>query len=252
MLLQNKISVIIITGNEEKNISDCLKSVNWADEIIIVDSESTDSTVKVAKEFTEKVYVRKWEGYAPQKSYALNLATNEWILSLDADERVTTRLSDEIMNLNLNESDIAAFKIHRENYFLGKKITTCGWGNDYQLRLFRKSKTKLNSRLVHEGFIVDGTISTLKNSILHYSYLNLKDGFKKINEYSTLEANEKYERKKVTYISIVFYPFIAFFQHYFLKSGFKDGKHGLMISLMHAVTKLQMQMKMWELKDKVK
>lgn len=246
--MQNKISVIIITGNEEKNIRDCLKSVSWADEIIVVDSESKDLTVNIAKEFTDKVFIHKWEGFALQKSYALNLAKNEWILSLDADERVTPELADEIQNIDLSESKFDAYKIHRDNYFIGKKITSCGWGNDYQLRLFKKSKTKLTDRLVHEGFIVEGIVFKLKNSMIHYSYVNLKDGFKKINKYSTLEANEKYLHKKVTGISIVFKPMIAFLQHFVFRKGFTDGKHGLMVSLMHAITKLQVQMKMWELK----
>jgi len=246
----NKISVIIITGNEEKNISDCLKSVSWADEIIVVDSESEDATVQIAKEFTDKVFISKWEGYAKQKTYALSLAYNEWVLSLDADERVTPALADEILSMEFSNNIFDAYKIHRENYFLGKKISTCGWQNDYQLRLFRKSKTKLTDRLVHEGFIVDGEISQLKNAITHYSYLNLKDGFNKINEYSTLEANEKYKRKKVNGFTIVFFPVLAFLQHYLIRKGFMDGKHGLMISLMHAMTKLQVQMKMWEIKNK--
>jgi hypothetical protein len=246
--MQNKISVIIITGNEEKNIRDCLKSVSWADEIIVVDSESTDLTVKIVKEFTEKVFIHKWEGFALQKSYALNLAKNDWILSLDADERVTPELAKEIQDLNLSESKFEAFKIHRENHFIGKKITSCGWENDYQLRLFNKSKTKLTDRLVHEGFVVEGNVSKLENSMTHYSYLNLKDGFNKINEYSSLEANEKYVRKKVTGLSIVVKPIIAFMQHYLFRKGFTDGKHGLMVSLMHGITKLQVQMKMWEIK----
>ena len=246
--MQNKISVIIITGNEEKNIKDCLESVKWADEIIVVDSESKDKTVEIAKEFTNKVVIHKWEGYAAQKSFALNLAGNEWILSLDADERVTPELAEEIKNLDLSNQNIDAFKIHRDNYFLGKKITSCGWETDYQLRLFKKSKTKLTDRLVHEGFVVDGSISTLNNSITHYSYTSLKEGFKKINEYSTLEANEKYLKKNVNLFTILFVPFIAFLQHYVFRKGFTDGKYGLMVSLMHAITKMQVQMKMWELK----
>jgi glycosyltransferase involved in cell wall biosynthesis len=246
--MQNKISVIIITGNEEKNLRDCLISVNWADEIIVVDSESTDSTVKIAKEFTDKVFIRKWDGFVPQKTYALSLAKNDWILSLDADERVTPELANEISSMNLASNKFDAYKIHRDNYFIGKKITSCGWGSDYQLRLFKKSKIKLTDRLVHERFIVEGNVFKLKNSMTHYSYLNLKDGFKKINEYSTLEANEKYLKKRVAGISIVFKPVIAFLHHYLLKKGFADGKHGLIVSLMHAMTKLQVQMKMWELK----
>ncbi len=243
---KNKISVTIITGNEEDNIRECLESVKWADEIIVVDSESSDKTVEIAKEYTDKVFIHKWEGYASQKNYALNLATNDWILSIDADERVTPGLAEEMLNSSLDEHN--GYKIRRENYFIGKKITGCGWGNDYQVRLFKKNKTRLSDRLVHEGFIVVGSVAKLQNSLIHYSYRNLKDGFSKINEYSTLEANEKVTRKNVTGFRVVFFPVWAFLQHYFVRKGYKDGKHGLMVSLMHAMTKLQVYMKIWEIK----
>ena len=252
MQTQNKISVVIITGNEENNIKDCLKSATWANEIIVVDSESTDKTVELAKEFTDKVYIHKWQGYSAQKTLAIGYAKNEWVVSLDADERITKALADEILNYDLENIKFDAFKMRRENYFLGKKINYCGWGNDYQLRLFKKSKTILNNRMVHEGFIVDGKISQLNNSIIHYSYKNLKDGFNKINEYSSLEAEEKNKSRKITALRIVLYPIIAFIQHYFLRSGFRDGKHGLLISLMHAITKLQVQMKIWEIQNQYK
>ncbi len=252
MYTQNKISVVIITGNEENNIKDCLKSATWADEIIVVDSESTDKTVELVKGFTDKIYIQKWLGHSAQKTLAIGYAKNEWVVSLDADERFTKALADETLNYDLQNTKFDAFKIRRENYFLGKKINYCGWGNDYQLKLFRKSKTTLNNRMVHEDFIVDGQISQLNNSIIHYSYKNLKDGFNKINEYSSLEAEEKNKRKKITTLRIVLYPIVAFIQHYFLRSGFRDGKHGLMISLMHAITKLQVQMKIWEIQNRYK
>ena len=115
----NKVSVTVITKDEEKNISDCLKSVEWADEIIVVDSESTDRTVELAKQFTDKIFIRKWEGYVPQKRYALSLAANEWVLSLDADERITPELKDEIFNLS--PGDFSGFKIRRKNFLIRKK-----------------------------------------------------------------------------------------------------------------------------------
>ena len=246
MLTKNKISVIIITGNEEKNLRDCLISVKWADEIIVVDCESKDRTVEIAKEFTDKVYTHKWQGYAAQKNYALSLTSNDWVLSLDADERIKKDLAEEIINKDFSNSD--GYYIHRENYFLGKIITGCGWGTDYQLRLFKKSKTTLSERLVHEKFNVDGEVDRLKNSIIHYSYTSLADGFNKINHYSTLKAQEKSSKEKATAFKIIFIPLIAFIQHYFIRRGIKDGKHGLMVSLMHAVTKLQEYMKIWEIK----
>ena len=243
---KNKISVTIITGNEEVNIRECLESVKWADEIIVVDSESTDKTVEIANSFTEKVFIRKWEGYASQKNFAMEQAANEWVLSIDADERATKELSEEILTLNFADYD--GFKIKRDNYFIGKQITGCGWGNDYQVRLFNKNKTKLSDRLVHEGFVVNGKLGSLKNSMIHYSYRNLKDGFSKINEYSSLEANEKAKRKRITGLRLVFFPVWAFIQHFFIRKGFKDGRHGLIVSLMHAMTKLQVYMKIWEIK----
>lgn len=244
----NKISVIIITKNEARNIGDCLESVKWADEIIVVDSGSEDETISIAKRFTDKVLINEWKGFAQQKSFAMAQATNEWILSIDADERVTDKLKDEILNSQLNEFD--GYKIKRENYFLGKLIRGCGWGNDYQLRLFRKSKTKLTDRLVHEGFEVEGKMGQLKNSMLHFSYRNFSDAITKINHYSTLEAIEKQNRKKVNAFTIVVTPVIAFLQHFFLRKGFIDGIYGLFVSIMHAITKLQVQLKIWELKNR--
>lgn len=244
----NKLSVIIITKNESQNIKDCLESVKWADEIIVIDSGSTDDTVEIAKQYTEKVIYNEWKGYAIQKNYALQLAKNEWVLSLDADERVTESLRNEISNTDLEKFD--GYRIKRDNFFLGKIIRGCGWGNDYQLRLFRKSKTTLTKRLVHEGFYVEGRISKLKSTMLHYSYRNFKDAFDKINYYSTLEAVEKQNRKKVNALSIFITPVIAFLQHFIIRRGYIDGIYGMFVSILNAYTKLQVQLKIWELKNK--
>lgn len=246
MHTQNKISVVIITGNEENNIKDCLKSVSWADEIIVVDSESNDETVIIAKEFTDKVFIKKWEGYANQKNYTLSLAKNEWVLSLDADERISEELAKEILNSDLNRYE--GYYIKRDNYFLGKLIRGGGWGNDMQLRLFKKSVTGLSSRMVHEKFVVKGSTSTLKNSFKHYSYKNLKDAFIKINNYSTLEAIEKADKKTVNIFSLIVSPPIYFIHHFILRKGFIDGIYGLIISYMHMITKLQVQLKILEIK----
>jgi glycosyltransferase involved in cell wall biosynthesis len=250
MHTQNKISVVIITGNEENNIKDCLKSAKWADEIIVVDSESTDSTVQIAKEFTDKVVVHKWEGYASQKAFAISLSKNEWVLSLDADERVTESLAKEILETELTPYN--GYYIKRDNFFLGKLIRGCGWGNDLQLRLFKKSETKLSDRMVHEKFIVNGSTSKLKNSFSHYSYTNLKDAFVKINNYSTLEANEKVGKKTVNLFTLLFSPPFYFLHHLIIRKGFLDGIYGVIISYMHMLTKLQVQLKIMEIKKNKK
>jgi glycosyltransferase involved in cell wall biosynthesis len=242
-----KISAIVIAGTEEKNIAGCLESVRWADEIIVVNSESKDRTVEIARGFTNRVFVRKWEGYASQKNFSLQQAMNEWVLSLDADERVSPELRDEIANLDFSAAD--GFYIPRRNYFLNKVIRSCGWGHDFQLRLFRKSRTSLSQRLVHEGFVVDGKLESLKGELIHYTHTSITRTLEKINEYSTLEAAEKSKRMKMNGAKILIEPVWAFFQHFVIRRGFTDGVHGLMVSIIHAMTKAQTYMKIWEMQN---
>jgi glycosyltransferase involved in cell wall biosynthesis len=245
----NKISVTVITKDEEKNISDCLKSVEWADEIIVVDSESSDRTIELAKKFTDKVIIRKWEGYVPQKRHALSLASNEWILSLDADERITSELKDEI--LNLSPGDFSGFKIRRKNFLMNKEITSCGWEKDYQLRLFKKEKTDLNERLVHEKFVAQGKISTLKNPMIHFTFSSFEDYLSKINSYTSLKAQELFKKKKkVGGWTIFSHTVSAFFAFFIIRKGFKDGIYGLIISLLHSVSTMMNYIKLWELQSK--
>lgn len=245
----NKISVTIITKNEEKNISDCLKSVGWADEIIVVDSESTDKTIELAKQFTDKVFIRKWEGYVPQKRYALSLTSNEWVLSLDADERVTPELKDEI--INLVPGDFSGFKIRRKNFLMNKEITSCGWEKDFQLRLFKKAKTNLNERLVHEKFVVEGKIRSLKSPIVHFTFSSFEEYLAKINSYTSLKAQELFQKKqKVGSWTIFSHTVAAFFAFFILRKGFKDGIYGLIISLLHSYSTMMNYIKLWELQNK--
>jgi len=147
-----KITVTVITKDEEKNISECLKSVEWADEIVVIDSESSDTTVELARKFTDKVFIRKWEGYVLQKRYALSLASNEWVLSLDADERIIPELKEEI--LNLSTGDYSGFRIRRKNFLLQKEITSCGWEKDFQLRLFKKNRLILMTGLSMKNLLL--------------------------------------------------------------------------------------------------
>ncbi len=242
-----KISAIVIAGNEEKNIADCLESVKWADEIIVVDSESTDKTIEIARRYTDKVFIRKWDGYAPQKNYSMEKAGNEWVLSLDADERVSPELLEEIKALDFTRAD--GFYIPRRNYFLGKIIRSCGWSPDYQLRLFRKSRTSLTTRQVHEGFTVDGKRDYLRCELIHYTHQTISGTLAKVNEYSTLEAAEKSAKTRMTGLKLFFKPIWAFFQHFVIRRGFTDGVYGLMVSVIHAITKTQVYMKIWEMQN---
>ncbi len=247
--MKEKISAIIIAGDEEKNIRDCLESVKWCDEIILVDSESKDKTVEIAKEFTGKVFVKKWEGFAVQKRFSLEKASNEWVLSIDADERVSDGLRKEIEKLLSNEPESDGYKIPRENYFLNKPIKSCGWYPDYQLRLFKKSKTKVTDRKVHEGFVVEGRVDKLHNVLIHFTHQSISETISKINQYSTLEAEEKVNKKKAKPHQILTHPIAAFLNHFISRGGYKDGVYGLMISLIHAMTNMLTYMKLWEMQN---
>jgi glycosyltransferase involved in cell wall biosynthesis len=242
----NNISAIVITKNEEANITDCLKSISWVDEIVLVDAESTDKTVKLAQNFTAKIFVRKWEGFAKQKEFALSNVSNEWILNIDADERVTPSLKDEIINLNHDDAD--GYYLWRENYLLKKHIKSCGWDNDYQLRLVKKSKTTLTDRLVHEGFSVDGMTKRLNSRLIHYTFTSIEKTITKINHYTSLRAEELFKKNKtIGGFGIIAHGLAGFFKFFFLLRGYRDGVHGLVISLFHSITTFLSYMKLWEL-----
>jgi len=247
-----QLSVAIISFNEEKNIKECLESVKWADEIILVDSFSSDSTIEIAKNYTNKIIQRKWSGFSEQKTFALENTSNEWVLSVDSDERVTPELQNEIKKILSSEPSLDGYFIPRRNFFLGREIKNCGWYPDYQMRLFKKSKTKVDSRKVHEGFLVSGNTGRLASPFIHYTHNSLHITFKKINEYSTLEAEELYLQKKAGALNIILNPFAAFLSHYFHRKGYKEGIHGLMVSLLHAATKMLTYMKMWDLQNREK
>lgn len=247
----NNISAVIISKNEETNIAECLKSISWVSEIILVDAESTDKTLELAKNFTSKIFINKWKGFVNQKKFALDQAANEWVLNIDADERVSPLLKEEI--INLMDQDIAGYYLRRENYFLGKRIKSCGWDNDYQLRLVRKSKTQLTDRLVHEGFTVDGKTERLKNRLIHYTFTSIEKTINKINYYSSLRAEELFgKKKKVGGFTIISHGLTAFFRYFVSLRGYKDGIHGLIISLFNSFTTFLVYMKVWELQSERK
>jgi glycosyltransferase involved in cell wall biosynthesis len=240
-----KISAIIITKNEESNISDCLKSINWVDEIIVVDAKSTDKTVEIAQKYTQNIFSHEWEGFAKQKDFALSKASNEWVLSIDADERISPQLKEEI--LNLQENDTVGFYFRRENYLLKKHIKSCGWDNDYQLRLVKRSKARLTDRLVHEGFAVDGKTERLKNRLIHFTFDSIEKTIHKINHYSSLKSEELYNKNiNVGFFKILSHGVAGFFKFFIMLGGYRDGVHGLVISLFHSITTFLVYIKVWE------
>ena len=238
--MKNKLSVIIIAKNEEKNIGDCLDSISWADEIVLVDDYSDDNTHKIIKlkNYTNKIkfFKKKMdEGFGNQKNFALEKATHDWILSIDCDERVTRDLADEIKFI-LGGTYFDAYYIQRESYYCGYKIKFSGWRNDLVLRLFKKEKAEFSDRLVHEK-VIDNDLETtiLKNKLIHKSFDTHEQVLKKINFYSTLSALEMYKNKKtVNFFTIFLKTFSSFFKTFILKLGFLDGKAGFMLAISNA------------------
>ncbi len=228
------ISVIVITKNEEQRIEDCLKSVDWASEIIVVDSGSTDRTVEICRAYTDKVVVTDWPGYGAQKQRALELATGEWVLSIDADERVTPALKQEILAV-LPNTDDDAFEISFCSEYCGRKIRFGDWWNDRQAVLFRRTKGKFVSLLVHERIEIQGRIGRMKGKIHHLAFPNLQVVLKKMNDYSSWSAEQKHSQgKKGGLLKAVTHGLWAFVRGYFLRLGFLDGKEGFLLAVSNA------------------
>ncbi len=231
----NKISVAIITKNEEANIRGCLESVRWADDIVVVDSGSTDRTLEICAEFPVRVFAEEWKGFARQKNSALAKTRHEWVLSLDADERVTDKLKEEIAQaLGAKESPEGYF-LARKNFFLGKWIKHCGWYPDHNLRLFRKGRGLFEEREVHERVTIQGRIGYLKEPLEHFTYRTLSDFIQRLDRYSSLAALEmRREGRRFRRRDFFFRPPFTFFQMYLLRAGFLEGYSGLLLSVLYS------------------
>ncbi len=240
-----KISTIIITFNEEINIKDCLESVKWTDEIIVVDSFSTDNTLKICKKWGNgiKIFKRKWDGYSKQKNFGIKKTKNQWILSIDSDERITPGLANEIKHLTAGNMADAGYKIPRKNFYFKKWIRWGGNYPDYQLRLFNKKHGGFKVVPVHEGVMVKGKVSALKNPMIHLSYTCLNDYFRRVIKYTDLEKDILISKKiKINMFTlfhhIIFIPFKKFVSRFIFKLGFLDGLAGFMILKLNNITKI--------------
>ena len=228
-----KLSVIIITKNEADNIRACLDSVSWADEIVVVDSGSRDDTVGICKAMGAQVHITTdWPGFGMQKNRALSHATAEWVLSLDADERVTSELRSEIESALNDPHGHDAFRIPRQSSFCGRYMRHSGWYPDYVTRLFRRGTARFSDDLVHESLIVDGTVGTLRQPLLHETFHDLEELLTKINQYSTAGARMLSEKNKTASLKkAIGHAAWAFFRTYFLRAGFLDGREGFMLAV---------------------
>jgi glycosyltransferase involved in cell wall biosynthesis len=230
------ISVVLITLNEEKRLEAALKSVaGVASEIIVVDGQSTDGTVRVARKYTEHVFERKWAGFADQKNFANAKAASPWILSLDADERLSPELREELLALKSEgEPECAGFSVPRRVFYLGRWIRHSGWYPDRKVRLFRRDKARWEGDYVHENLALDGPVEKLRAPLHHFTYAGISDHLARINRFSDLGAQKLYaKRKKCRLVHLVGLPFGRFFKSYVLKLGFLDGFPGLVISVLN-------------------
>lgn len=241
------LSVIVITKNEEHNIEECLASISFADDIIVVDSESVDSTVQKAKKFTQNVFVKPWLGFSAAKKYGVEKAKNEWILWLDADERVMPALAEEIKSLLHENPRQAAFTVARRAYFLGKWIKHSGWYPGRVARLFHKQRAQFNDAAVHEGLEINGVIGELKNDLLHFTDPNIFHYFVKFNRYTSLASEELVKKGKIFKITdIIIRPWWQFVKMYFVRRGFLDGIQGFLLALFSSAYVFTKYAKLWE------
>ena len=245
------LSVAIITKNEEENIRDALESVKWANEIVVVDSFSADRTVEICREYTDKVYSFEWAGFSEQKNKAVSMTTNPWILVLDADERVTRELKDEILDVIKDKSSMDGYYLPRKNYFARRWIKRGGWWPDYTLRLFRREKGLFEAREVHESIKVIGSTGYLKNPIEHYTYKDIDDYLKRMQTYSTLAAKELLKKGcRANILDTIFRPPATFFRMFFLQLGMLDGIYGIILAYLYSVYTYKKYSKLRKMGDK--
>lgn len=245
----HKLSVTIITKNEAGDIEAALASVAWADEAIVIDAESTDETVALARRCGARVLIRPWPGYAAQKNFAAAQASHDWILSVDADERVTPALAEEIRRLIDTGPAHQAYRMPRVTWHLGRWIRSTDWYPDSQLRLYDRRKAEWTGRYVHEGVRVTGTIGRLRHELQHFAYRDIADHLETMNRYTTLAARQMHETgRRASAIGLALHPPFAFFRNYVLKGGFREGTAGLIISAMNAYYVLLKFAKLWEMR----
>ena len=244
------LAAVIITLNEEANLKDCLASLqDSVQQIVVLDSGSKDKTVDIAKSYgaiVETSYV--WQGFGFQKNAALDLATADWVLSIDADERLTPALAEEIRSAIANTEGATCFAMPRSSWYCGRFIEHSGWSPDYVYRLFKRGTARFSDDVVHERLIPTGSCQRLKSPLLHYSFRDFSQVLQKLDRYSTASAQQAFARgKRATMGSALGHGFWAFFRTYFLKAGFLDGAQGLALAISNAEGTYYKYLKIWQL-----
>jgi glycosyltransferase involved in cell wall biosynthesis len=244
-----KLTVTVITRNEAANIEGALDSVKWADEIVVVDSHSVDDTVAIAERHHARVSVHAWEGYSAQRNYAAEIASNDWILAIDADERVPAALAAEIQRIMREGSSLGGYRMPRVSYYLGRWIHGTDWYPDYQLRLYNRRIGRFNGKRVHESVeLTTGRPGTLEHDLQHYPYRDISDHVISIDHYTTLAAEEWFaEGRRTNSFEVALHPPAAFLRNYVVRRGFLDGTPGFLISILNSYYVFLKVLKLWEL-----
>ena len=242
------VSVYILTFNNERTIERCLASVQWADEVVVVDSFSTDRTVEICRKYTDRVYQRKWTNHQDQYQYAADLTTHPWIMFVDADEAVPSELAREVRDeLKVNQGRYDGYIIYRHTYYLGRWILHGGWNPDYEIRVYDRQKGRWKGGL-HAKVQVDGNLKRLQHSYVHYNYKDISDQIQTIDTYSRIAAEDMVrEGRRFSLVSMLFNPLFRFVKEYFLKRGFMDGLPGLIIAVSNIFYVFIKYAKLWEL-----
>jgi glycosyltransferase involved in cell wall biosynthesis len=242
------LSVIVVTLNEEERIRECLDSVAWADEVIVVDAESQDKTAAIARELTDHVIVRPWPGFAAQKNFALAQATGEWVLSLDADETVSPVLRAEIEGVLERGGSAGGYAVPRRNVFWGRWVRHGGLYPDWQVRLFRRERGRFVERAVHESVALDGAVARLTGHLDHRSYRDVADFLARADRYTSLAADEWLAagRRSRPLVDMLVRPAGRFLGMYVARAGFLDGWRGFLLATLYAYYVLMRSAKIWE------
>lgn len=242
------LTVVVLTLNEEANIAACLEGVRWAEELMVLDSGSTDRTVEIARRFTPHVLSVEWKGYGATRNLGLDRASSDWVLWLDADERVTPELAAEIRAVMARGTqEPAAYDVARRAYFLGKWIRHAGWYPGRVTRLFRHGSARFNAARVHEQLVVAGATGSLQNDLLHYTDPDLDHYLRKFNRYTTLAAEELHAAgRRAGVWDLTVRPLFAFVRMYILRLGLLDGMHGLILCVLSAGYVFTKYAKLWE------
>jgi glycosyltransferase involved in cell wall biosynthesis len=246
----SKLTAIVTTYNEAEQIEECLGRLGFADEVLVVDSFSTDGTAAIARACGAHVVQHEYESPAAQKNWAIPQAGNEWVLVVDADEWVTAELAAEIEATIAGEGANDGYEIRRRNYFLGREIRYSGWQNDRVVRLFRRDRGRYLARQVHERMQVDGSVGRLRGRLIHHSYRSLEDYWRKLKRYAEWNAVEARRRGvRVSPMYMMLHPALRFWKAYLLQGGFLDGGHGLAVSLLTAIYAAAKDIRIWEMQQ---